>query len=300
MTAFAAVYLAWGSTYLAIRYAIETLPPFLMASARFLIAGSLMYAWARWRGAPSPAPKHWRSTLFVGCLLLLGGNGSVVWAEQRIPSGLAALLVAMAPVWIVMVDILWRKAARPGGKVIGGLILGLAGLILLAGPGMLLGSQRLDLVGVGVLVFGSMSWAVGSIYSRVTSLPESHSLATAMEMLGGSVCLIVMSLVTGEWSGFSPGAVSLASILAVLYLVVFGSLIGFNAYIWLLGATTPARATTYAYVNPVVALFLGWAIAREPVSPRTLVSAAVIVAGVALIIGGEERDAGASDEGMTA
>ena len=284
MTAFAAVYLAWGSTYLAIRYAVETLPPFLMAAVRFLIAGTILYAWARLRGAPRPEPRHWRATTVIGGLLLLGGNGAVVWSELRIASGLAALLVAMVPVWMVLGDTLWQGSARPGPKVISGLLLGFGGLALLAGPSELMGSQRVDLLGMGVLVLGSISWAVGSIYSRMAPLPRSSVLVTAMEMLCGAVLLAIAGLVTGEASVVSLHSASPKSLMAVLYLVVVGSLVGFNAYIWLLGVTTPARASTYAYVNPVVALFLGWALAREPLTLRTLASAAVILVGVALII----------------
>jgi drug/metabolite transporter (DMT)-like permease len=286
--AFAAVYLVWGSTYLAIRYAIETLPPFLMAGARFVLAGSALYAWARLRGAKAPDRGHWATTTVAGGLLLLGGNGAVVWAEQRVASGLAALLVATVPVWIVLLDTMMRGAARPGRRVGAGLVLGFVGLALLGSPSEMMGGQQVDPWGVAVLVGGSISWAVGSIYSRMARMPESL-LATAMEMLTGGALLLSAGVVSGEVGRFAPHAVSPASLLAFLYLILFGSLVGFNAYKFLLGHTTPARATTYAYVNPVVALFLGWLIAGEPVTLRTLFSAAVIIIGVALIIT-DQRD----------
>jgi drug/metabolite transporter (DMT)-like permease len=284
LTAFAAIYLIWGSTYLAIRFAIETLPPFLMASTRFLVAGALLYGWMRLRGAPRPTAVHWRSTILVGGLLLLGGNGAVVWAQQVVPSGVAALLVAIVPVWMVLLEWARRGGHRPTGATVAGLVLGMAGLVLLVGPGQLAGAGRIHPVGAGVLVLGSLSWAAGSIYSRGARLPPSPFMAGGMEMLAGGALLGVAGLVTGE--RLTPLQASPASLLALLYLIVFGSLIGFTAYIWLLRVVPPARVATYAYVNPVVAVFLGWALASEPLTLRMLLAAAVIVAGVAIITTG--------------
>lgn len=295
--ALAAVYCAWGSTYLAIRYAIETLPPFLMAGVRFLLAGAVLYVWAQRRGARRPSGSHWWSAAVVGGLLLVGGNGSVVWSEQRVASGLTALLVAMVPIWVVLLDKVWHGAAHPGRRAIVGLLLGFGGLVLLAGPTEFMGGERVDPLGVVVLMGGSISWAIGSIYYRVARLPESSTLATAMEMLTGGGLLTVAGLLTGEAGKMDFAAVSLTSLIAVLYLIVVGSLVGFNAYIWLLGATTPARATTYAYVNPVVALFLGWAVADEPITLRTLVAATIILTAVALIIT-DRRDRPADASGI--
>jgi drug/metabolite transporter (DMT)-like permease len=283
IAAFAAVYVIWGSTYLAIRLAIETMPPHLMAAARFLVAGAILYAWSRWRGAPRPTRRNWGAATLVGGLLLLGGNGAVVWAETRVPSGLTALLVAMVPIWMAVLEGLPRHGGKtPRAPVVAGLVLGLAGLALLIVPGRLAG--RVDPVGAGVLLLGSFCWAFGSLHARVADLPKSGFLATAMEMLAGGAWLLVFGLATGQAGKLTLAAVSARSLLSLGYLVVFGSLIGFTAYIWLLKATTPARVSTYAYVNPVVAVLLGWAFAGEPITLRTFLAAAVIVGAVALII----------------
>lgn len=277
--ALAAVYVVWGSTYLAIRYAVETLPPFSMAGVRFLIAGGLLYGWARLRGTPRPAPVHWRSAAVIGGLLLLGGNGIVVWAEQFVDSGLTALLVSTTPLWMVLLHWLFQGGSRPGPRLIAGLVLGFVGVALLAKPG----SGQVEPLAALLLVFASLCWAGGSIYSRRAPLPSSPLLGTGMEMIAGGVLLTLAGLVAGEPWRFDPAAVSAASFAGFVYLILFGSLVGFTAYIWLLKAAPPSLASTYAYVNPMVAVLLGWAFANEPVTSQTLLSGAVIVAGVALI-----------------
>jgi len=286
--AFAAVYLIWGSTYLAIRMAIETLPPFLMAGVRFVVAGVLLYAWARWRGAPSPGRTNWLAAGAVGGLMLLGGNGGVVWAEQRVPSGLTAVLIATVPLWIAILE--WARGdARPSGRVAGGLIMGMAGIALLVGPGELAGGTGIDLVGAAVLLLASLSWATGSLYSRRARLPSSPLLATAMEMLAGGLLLLLAGLITGQAADFDPNRISLQSVVALCYLIAFGSLVAFTAYVWLLRVTLPAHAATYAYVNPVVAVFLGWALGGEPLTARTLLAAAIIVGAVLIITASQPR-----------
>jgi drug/metabolite transporter (DMT)-like permease len=283
-TAFAIVYVIWGSTYLAILFAIDTLPPFLMASARFFVAGALLYVWSRtFGGAAAPDRTHWRSTAVVGVLLLLGGNGLVVWSEQRIPSGMAALLVGTVPCFMVLIDWLRPGGVQPGGRVVAGLALGLLGLVWLVGPDSVMGGGRADLLGAAALVLASFSWAIGSIYSRHVPMPASPFLGTAMQMLAASVALFALSAGLGEPWRFDAGAVSWRSLLGFVYLVVFGSIVAFSAYIWLLRVSTPARVSTYAYVNPVVAVLLGAAFAGEALTTRMLVAAAVIVSGVALI-----------------
>lgn len=282
--AFATVYLVWGSTYLAIRYAIETMPPFLMASARFVVAGVLLMGWALLRGAGRPTLAQWRSTAVVGTLLLLGGNGGVVWAEQFVPSGLAALLVATVPLWMVLIDALAPGGKFPGLRVWIGIALGLVGVAILArpegGPGV---ASSMYFYGALALIGASLSWSIGSVYARRAKLPPSPLLATGMEMLSGGVALGLFSLVLGEPRSFDLQAVSAKSWFALLYLLILGSIVGYSAYIYLLHATTPALASTYAYVNPVIAVGLGWAIAGEPVSARTLVAAAIILVGVVVI-----------------
>lgn len=282
LAAFAAVYLIWGSTYLAILFAIETLPPFLMAATRFLVAGALLYGWMRWRGAERPDARQWRAAVVVGGLLLFGGNGLVVWAEQWVPSGVAALLVATVPFWMVMLEWARPGGARPGAGVLLGLLLGFGGIALLIGPGEWAGGG-VHLPGALALLLASFSWATGSIYSRGAPLPASPLLATSMQMLAGGGLLLAAGTLLGEWGRVELGAVSVRSAAALLYLIVFGSLVGFSAYVWLLRVSTPARVSTYAYVNPVVAVLLGWALAGEALTARVVVAVAVIVGAVAVI-----------------
>jgi drug/metabolite transporter (DMT)-like permease len=289
IAAFAAVYLVWGSTYLAIRFAVETLPPLLMAGARFALAGLLVLAWARFaEGARAPSRIDWRTGLVSGTLLLLGGNGGVVWAEQRVPSGIASLMVAVVPLWMVLLEWLRPGGLRPTLVTVGGLALGTAGLVLLVGvPGS--GGGGIDRAGTVVLLLGSLSWAAGSLASRSARLPRDPIRATAMEMLGGGTLLLLAGAATGELARLDLARVTTVSWLAWAYLVVFGSLVGFTAYIWLLAHVSAAKASTYAYVNPIVAVFLGWAVAHEPVTGRTVVAAAVIIAAVGMITLGKTR-----------
>ena len=284
LSAFAAVYLIWGSTYLAIRFAIGSMPPFLMAAVRFLVAGSILYLWARRRGHPPPRAVEWRSAAVVGGLLLFCGNGAVVWAELRIDSGLAALLVATVPLWVVAIDAFRPGGSRPRWTVWAGVAGGLAGLALLIGPAELAGAERADLGGILAVLFGSLAWSIGSLYSRNAPLPRSPRLGTGMEMLAGGVLLAGLSLALGEPATFDFAAVTAASWLALAYLVVFGALVAFSAYIWLLRVAPASKVSTYAYVNPVVALFLGWLLAGEELNARTLIAAGVILASVFLIV----------------
>ena len=280
--ALATVYVLWGSTYLAMRLAIATIPPFLMAASRHFTAGVLLYTFARWRGAPRPRPEHWRSAAIIGGLLLLLGNGGVVWAEQRVSSGMAALLICSEPMWIVVFAWLRRDGRRPSPLVVAGLLVGMAGLALLVRPG-LGGGGAVDPLGVVAVLISSISWAAGSLYVQRATLPSSPLLATSMQMLCGGLLLFATGALTGEPARFALSQVSTSSALAVLYLIVFGSLIGYTAYNWLLRSASPVLVSTYAYVNPVVAVFLGWALVSEPVTPGMLLGAAVILGGVALI-----------------
>lgn len=283
--AFAAIYLIWGSTYLAIRFAIETLPPFLMAGARFLVAGALLYLWARLRGEERPTAANWRATAILGGLLLLGGNGLVSWAELRVASGPAALLVSTIPLFVVLLEWLGPRPIRvgPPSRLVGvGVLAGFAGIVLLIGPGDLLG-ERIDLVGAGALVFAALSWSVGSTISRRLPQPASPILGTAMQMLAGGALLLGVGAGLGEISRLDPATVSAESLFALGYLIVFGSLAAFTAYVYLLQSVAITKVATYAYVNPVVALILGWALAGEELSPRMLLASAVILGAVMLI-----------------
>ena len=279
--AFLAVYLCWGMTYLAMRIAVQDIPPHLMSGARFLVAGLVLYLWTRRRGGARPTAIQWRAAAMVGAFLLLGGNATVAWAEKQVPSGLAAVLIAVAPIWMVAFE--WaRGGPRPGKRVIAGLILGLAGVALLVSPKGD-STTQVNLIGAVMLVLASASWAWGSVVSKSAPLPKSPFLATSMEMIAGGVLLLLTALAAGQFAHFKPTQVSADAVLAWLFLVVFGSLVGFTAYIWLLGVTSIAKAGTYAYVNPIVAVFLGWAILDEPVTGRTLIAALVILVGVALV-----------------
>src|SRR6266487_3015735 len=295
--AFLSIYTIWGSTYLAIRFASETFPPFLMAAIRFLIAGSVLYAWTRFRGAPRPTRANWKAATIVGGLLLLGGNGGVVKAEQVFPSGLTAVLITTVPIWMALVELLRKDRIVPTLHVVLGLILGFGGVVLLVGPGDLAGSGGLNPLWAGVLIFASLSWAIGSVYSRKAFLPRTPLLGSGMEMLTGGALLLVASLVSLEWVGFQPSNLSVLSLVSFIYLVVFGSLLGFSSYVWLLTKTTTARVSTYAYVNPVVAVFLGYFLAGEQLTLRTLLASSVIVIAVVVITTFKSRQAVPNDEG---
>ncbi|HYE97145.1 MAG TPA: EamA family transporter [Rubricoccaceae bacterium] len=284
LAAFAAVYVIWGSTYLAIRFAIETLPPFGMAGVRFLTAGAVLYALGRARGAARPTGPQWRASALIGALLLLGGNGGVVWAEQRIPSGVAALLVAGMPLWMVLLDWARPGGVRPTRGMVLGLALGIAGITVLVGPADLVGGGRIDPLGAGAVLLGSFFWATGSLYARSAPTPKETLLAVGMQMLAGGALLVMAGLLAGEAPRFDASAVSARSLLGLAYLITFGSIVAYTAYVWLLGVASAARVATYAYVNPIVAVLLGWALADEPLTPRVLVAAAVIVGAVVLIV----------------
>jgi drug/metabolite transporter (DMT)-like permease len=279
-----AIYVAWGSTYLAIRFAVETMPPFLMAAARFLIAGIILYVFRRLRRDPAPTRIEWRSAAIVGALLLVGGNGSVVWAETRVPSGIAALLVGSAPLWMVLIDAVRPGGRRPHGWTIAGVALGFLGIFILIGPAQFLGIQgSIDPLGAAALTFAAFIWAVGSLYSRGARLPVSPLLGTGMEMLAGGLGLLILGTVTGEWSRLDLAAITPRSVWGLLYLIVMGSWVGFAAYTWLLRVAPTTLVSTYAYVNPLVAIVIGNWLAAEPITARILLAAAIIVGSVAVI-----------------
>ena len=281
---FLAVYLIWGSTYLGIRYAIETLPPLIMAGVRYLLAGAIVFAWGL-RSGTSPTVHNWREAALLGGLFFLGGNGAVVWAEQRIPSGIASLLIATMPLWVVLLDWLRPGGSRPHPLVGVGVALGFGGLLLLVSANGA-DSTRIDTAGAVVLVAGALSWAIGSLHARRADLPRSLPLASGMEMIAGGMLLVLGGLVGGELGGVRLEAISARSVLAFGYLVIFGSIVAFSAFTYLIEAAPPSRVSTYAYVNPVVAVVLGWLLAGEVVTARTVTGAAVIVGAVAMVTAG--------------
>ncbi len=287
VAAFAAIYLVWGSTYLGIAYAIETIPPLLMAAIRFLAAGGALYAWARLRGAGRPRPVQWAWAFLLGGLFFLVGNGAVVWVEQSVSSGLVALIVAMVSVWTALLEWLRPGGARPSGMVLAGITLGFLGVALLVLPGRI-GSGHADPAGVLLLMGSTFGWALASVLSRTADLPGDIAQMSGMEMFAGGVLLLGASLLHGDPGRFDLRAVSLESALALGYLLLFGSLVTFTAFAWLLKVTTPNKVATAGYVNPMVAVFLGWAFRDEAITLRTLLASLVIVAGVVLIITGRD------------
>ena len=280
--AFLAIYGIWGSTYLAIRFVVETIPPFFMAGTRFIIAGLILYVLMRLRGAQAPTSLHWRDAFVVGAFLLLGGNGAVVWAEQWIPSGLTSILLATMPLWMVLLNSLHHRM-KPRIGVIFGVILGLAGVALLVGSIENFNENNLILPNAIIIVFGAFLWATGSLYSRSAKTSSSQVQPAAMQMIAGGILLIFASLITGEYSRIMLNQVSLRSIISWLYLIFFGSLVAFSSYIWLLKKVSPHRVSTHAYINPIVALILGSALAEEALTTRSLLAAIIIIISVAII-----------------
>jgi drug/metabolite transporter (DMT)-like permease len=289
--AFAAVYIIWGSTYLAIRVGVESLPPLVLAGARNLTFGLLLYPVLRRKTGIRPTAANWRAAAVSGCLLLFLGNGVVCVAEQRVPSGVTALLVATVSLWMVLVDWLRPGGVRPVWRVGLGLLVGFSGLLLLVGPKNLGGAGRVDPIGVALLVLASLAWACGSVYSKHSEMPSSPLLGASMQGIAGGVALWIAAALSGELSRFHFAAVSSRSWLALGYLTIFGSMLGFTAYIYILKHSTATRVATYAFVNPVVALFLGWLLLGEPITLRTIMAGAIILFAVVLVISAPRRPA---------
>ena len=278
-----AVYLVWGSTYLGIRFAIETIPPFFHAAVRFLIAGTFLVIWRRTAGDPAPTKRQWRSAVIVGVLLLVGGNGLISLAEISIPSGVAALIVATIPMFMVVIEALRPGGVKPSRGQVLGLLVGFSGVALLIGPAEFGGARGFSLLGGGIAVSAAFLWALGSIYNRNTDLPESTLLFTGMEMLTGSLGLFIVSGLMGEFGQLNITAISTRSWLGLLYLITFGSLIGFTSYAYLLRNAPVSLISTYPYVNPIVAILLGSVMAQEALNGRILLAALIIVGSVVLI-----------------
>jgi drug/metabolite transporter (DMT)-like permease len=263
---------------------VETIPPFLHAALRFLISGAILYIWRRAAGDPAPTAGHWKSTAIVGTALLLGGNGLVAWAEQTVPSGIAALMITTSPFWLVLFESLLAGGTKPTWRAILGLFVGFAGVFILIGPAEITGGEgSFDTFGIILLLLAPLFWSMGSIYAKGADMPKSTLLSTGMQMLMGAAALFVVSLIKGELNGFSLAQVSMRSWLALAYLITFGSLIGFVSYGWLLHNAPVSLMSTYAYVNPVVAVLLGSLLADEPLNGRILIAAAIIIGSVVLI-----------------
>lgn len=291
--AWAAVYLIWGSTYLGIRLAIESIPPFLMAGSRHLLAGLLLYGWSRLgQRAPRPDARDWIGAGGLGVLMLVTANGATTWAEQLVPSGLTALIVCTSALWLVVLNWLWRGADRPGGRMVAGLAAGFGGVALLVAPGRFAGSEHVNPIGALVLTGAALSWSAGSIYALKLGRPQHPTRFVSMQMIVAGLVLVSASMLTGESRGFTLANVSGTSMAAYLYLALFGSLISYSAYFWLLRHTTPGRLATISYVNPLVAVLLGWALAGEELTVRTALAAGVILLAVGLITTPQARAQG--------
>ena len=280
--AFTAIYLIWGSTYIAIKFALESMPPFLMVAVRFTIAGSIMYALMRARGAARPERNHLLPTFILGFLILGVGGTGVVLAEKTLPTGLVSLLVATVPVYIVLIQWLKPGGTYPGARVLLGLAVGLMGLVVLLGPGKIV-NGGIDLIGVAYVLIASLCSAIGAVYSRSAVLPPSQQMAAGLEMIFAGLIMFVVSACSGELSHVQDIHVTLKSASALLYLIVFGSMVAYSAYVWLLREVSPSRVSTYAYVNPVVAVFLGWFLANETIRMQTLFGSGIILSAVWLI-----------------
>lgn len=290
IAALGSIYVVWGSTYLGIRIAIDTIPLFLMAGTRFFIAGLILLAWhwpRRRLGKPAaarPTWQHWRSATIVGALMLVGGNGGVTVAESLdVPTGLVALMIGAVPLWVTLLHWLAFGGARPTGRMAFGLAFGLSGLALLIGPSSVIGGEHLDPLGVLCVIVAALTWATGSLIATQAKLPQNPLLGTGMEMLAGGGMLLLIGTVSGEWAQLDFAAISLESALSMVYLTFIGSLLAFSAYTWLLRNTTPTRAASYAYVNPVVAVILGWLVLDEPITLRMVIAAGIIIPAVVLI-----------------
>jgi drug/metabolite transporter (DMT)-like permease len=288
---FAAIYVIWGSTYLGIRVAVETMPPFLMAGVRFLVAGGGLFAFLLLRGAAWPTAVQWRDHAIAGTCLLLGGNALVAWAEQTVPSGLTTLILGASPFIMVLMDWLRPGGARPAASVWLGLATGFLGLFILLGPGALPDAARPTPFALAALFFASFAWWGGSLYGKHSKNGANPLMASALQMFCGSLTMIAAGFLLGEGARVHLAAVSTRSWFAWGYLVLAGSLVAFPAYVWLLQHSTPARVSTYAYVNPIVAVLLGWAVLNEPLTPRIALAAAVIIGAVAIITVQKNRPA---------
>ena len=279
-----ALYLVWGSTYLGIKFAVETIPPFIQGASRFLVSGLILVIWQWAAGTPLPNRKQWRAAFIIGTLLLLGGNGLVSWAEQFIPSGIAALIIGTVPLFLVIGEALRPGGVKPSWQAIVGLLIGFVGIFILVGPAELSDSgTRLNPLGLAALFGACITWTLGSIYSKSADMTKSSLMNTGAQMLAGSVSILLVSILSGELRGWSITNVSAHSFNAWVYLIFAGSLIGFASFGWLLQNAPISLVATYAYVNPIVAVFLGSWLGQEPMEPRTWLAAMIIVGSVVFI-----------------
>lgn len=284
IAAFGIIYIVWGTTYLAIRLAIDTIPPFLMAGIRFTVAGILLYGWSHWRFQQKPGVGDWGKAAIPGILMFVGGNGLLTWSETFIPSGLAALIIGTVSIWMILLDWFFFSRKRPDMITFSGVAIGLMGVALLTGVGdeVLINGGSI-IVGILVLTFASMSWAAGSLLSRSLKSAMPLQYIISMQMLSGGMALMLIASMQGEWDQVALGTISLQSFLALSYLIIPGTLLAYSAYLWLMRVSTPAKVSTYAFFNPLVAVLLGWALLDEPVTLKTIIAASLILMSLLLV-----------------
>jgi drug/metabolite transporter (DMT)-like permease len=283
LLAFAIIYLVWGSTYLAIRIGVREIPPFLMAGLRFTVAGLAMWAWMRGAGTPSPTLREWRDATVLGTLMFLIDYACLFWAEQRVPSGVAAVILAMIPVCITLLEILFLRTQRLSVRLALGLAVGIIGVVVLTNPWASSGEASINRGGVIALLVSCCGWSIGTIVTQRLTLPASKPMSAAAQMLSGGIQLLVLAAVTGEFTHFRAQNISASAWLSLVYLIIAGSIIGYTAYVWLLHYESPTRVGTYAYVNPIVAVILGATLGGEVMGRRTIAGAALIVISVIAI-----------------
>ncbi len=283
LLAFAIIYFVWGSTYLAIRVGVREMPPFLMAGMRFVIAGALLYAWMRAKGTPSPTRGQWASAAVMGVLIFVLDYGLVFWAEQRVASGVTAVMMATIPVFMALAEILVLRTQRLTLRLGFALVVGIGGVVVLVGPTASSREGTIDPWGAVALLAGAVSWSLASVLTRKLALPESKVMSSGAQMLAGGILLMLTAAMLGEFRGFHPQAVSLRAWLALAYLIVAGSIVAYTAYVWLIHHESPTKVGTYAYVNPVVAVLFGYFLGGEALGARTVVGTVLVLVSVVVI-----------------
>ncbi len=283
LLAFSIIYFVWGSTFLAIRVGVREVPPFLLAGMRFFIAGIVLYAWMRAKRTPSPTAREWGAATLLAVLIFVFDYGLLFWAEKRVPSGIAAVMMATIPVFMTLSEIFIMKAQRMTARLAMALLVGVGGVVVLVGHSSGLGDSAIDTLGAFALLFAAISWSVASALTRKLTLPQSKAMSSAAQMFAGGILLTITSASLGEFRGFRFGAVSSKAWLSLAYLIVAGSIMGFTAYVWLLHHESPTKVGTYAYVNPVVAVLVGHFLGGEAVGPRTIVGTLLVLVSVVAI-----------------
>jgi drug/metabolite transporter (DMT)-like permease len=283
LAAFAIIYFVWGSTFLAIRICVHEIPPLLCAALRFFIAGLILYVWMLFRREPSPTRRQWLSASTIALLIFVGDYGLLFWAERRVPSGIAAVMLATIPAFMALSEIILLRTQRLTLRLALALLIGLAGVAVLVSRGLHLGSAPIDNLGAIALIFCAIFWSIGSILTRKLPLPSSKVMSSGAQMLAGGILLILAAAAFGEFPRFHPRAVSAAAWLSLVYLIIAGSIMGFTAYLWLIHRQSPTKVGTYAYVNPVVAVLIGYFFAAEPLGLRTILGTLLILISVLAI-----------------